>query len=202
MNVKQYLKECLPLRGLYMWWTNYFGVKRNKFGYIADNVIITPPCMINAKNCYIYGKVGIGPNAFISATNAKFIVKGNCSIAEHLTVHTGNHAQVVGKFVTDINESNKPQGFDKDVIIDKDVWIGCNVTLLAGVTIGRGGVVAAGAVVNKSTPPYAIVGGVPAKVLKFRFTIDEILEHERLLYPESERLDRETLQQIFEKYGK
>lgn len=91
---------------------------------------------------------------------------------------------------------------DKDVIIDKDVWVGCNVTLLAGVKIGRGGIVAAGAVVNKSTPPYAIVGGVPAKVLKFRFTIDEILEHERLLYPESERLDRETLQQIFEQYGK
>ena len=57
-----------------------------------------------------------------------------------------------------------------------------NSTILKGVTIGRGCIVAAGAVVNKSTPPYSIVGGVPAKVLKMRFTEEEIIEHERILY--------------------
>lgn len=49
-------------------------------------------------------------------------------------------------------------------------------------TIGRGCIVAAGAVVHKSTPPYSIVGGVPAKVLKMRLTEEEIIEHERILY--------------------
>src|SRR5574344_1422798 len=113
------------------------------------------------KNIFIYDNVGIGPNSFISATNAKCIIKGNTSIAEGFTVHTGNHAQVVGKFVSDINENNKPKGFDKDVMIDKDVWIGCRVTLLSGIKIGRGAIVAAGAVVNKTMPPYTIIGGVP-----------------------------------------
>ena len=56
------------------------------------------------------------------------------------------------------------------------------MTILKGVTIGRGSVIAAGAVVTKSCPPYSIVGGVPAKVLKMRFTSGEIKEHERMLY--------------------
>lgn len=71
---------------------------------------------------------------------------------------------------------------DLDVVFEGDNWIGMNSTILKGVTIGRGCVVAAGAVVNKSTPPYSVVGGVPAKVLKMRFTKEQIAEHERFLY--------------------
>ena len=144
--------------------------------------------------------VCIGTNAYISAFNAKFICKGNCAIAERLTVHTGNHARIVGEFVTDITEANKPLGYDKDVVVEEDVWIGCNVTLLSGVTIGRGTTVAAGAVVSKSMPPYCICGGVPAKFIKFYWTIDQILVHEAKLYPEAERYSREQLEEIFEKY--
>ena len=88
------------------------------------------------------------------------------------------------------------ENYDHDVIIEKDVWIGSNVTILEGVTIGRGCTIAAGAVVNKSTPPYSIVGGVPAKVLKYYWTIDQIMEHERQLYPKSERYSREDLEDI------
>ena len=121
---------------------------------------------------------------------------------ENLTVHTGNHARLVGKFVTEITEENKPKGFDEDVVVEKDVWLGCNVTLLSGITVGRGATVAAGAVVAKSLPPYCICGGVPAKPLKFYWTIDQIIEHEKALYPESERLSREYLEEVFEKYNK
>lgn len=60
------------------------------------------------------------------------------------------------------------------VVIGNDVWIGANVTLLEGVNIGDGSIIAAGAVVTKDVPPYAIVGGVPAKVLDFRFSDDKI----------------------------
>ena len=58
---------------------------------------------------------------------------------------------------------------------------------------GRGSCIAAGAVVTKSCPPYSIIGGTPAKVLKFRFTIDEILKHEKKLYPEEKRFTKEEL---------
>lgn len=71
---------------------------------------------------------------------------------------------------------------DQDVIFEGDNWIRMNVTILKGVTIGRGCIVAAGAVVNKSTPRYSIVGGVPAKVLKMRFTPEQIKGHEAILY--------------------
>lgn len=181
----------------------YFGIRRKKFGYCAKSCIITPPIVFgNEKNIFLYENTSINAYSWISATNAKFIVKANCSIAERLTVHTGNHAYIVGIFITDIKEENKPKGYDKDVIIENDVWIGSNVTLLSGVNIGRGSIIAAGAVVSKDVPPYAVAGGVPAKVIKFKWSIDQILEHESILYPKEERFTREQLEEIFSNYGK
>ena len=69
----------------------------------------------------------------------------------------------------------------KMLVIEDDVWCGANVTILKGVTIGRGSVVAAGAIVTKSFPPYSIIGGVPAKLIKMRFSPEEIERHEALL---------------------
>lgn len=193
------LKNNRFVRGLYFALRRNFCHGKRSFGHLSDNVILTPPLWLgNPKNIFIYDDVGIGMSAVISAINAKFICKGHCAIAEHFTVHTGNHVHVPGKFITDITEANKPAGYDKDVTVEEDVWIGCNVTLLSGVTIGRGCTVAAGAVVAKSMPPYTIVAGVPAKPIKMKWSIDEILQHERALYPEHERLSRKYLEDLFE----
>lgn len=200
MSIKRRIKDNRWLRGIFCIMSrNFGGLNRKRFGYIVDNVILTPPLLGNLKNVYVYDNVGVGPHALFSTPNAKIIIKGNCAIAEHLTIHTGNHARILGKFVTDIKESNKPKGLDKDVIIEKDVWIGSNVTILAGVHVGRGATIAAGAVVNKDVPPYSIVGGVPAKVIKFYWTIDEIIAHEKQLYLESERMTRQDLEVVLEK---
>lgn len=192
------IKDNKYLRGIYSFFHNYFGIRRSNFAKIGDNVILTPPYSMGPlKNIEIGDSVGIGPYACFSTPNAKIIIKGNCAIAEHFTIHTGNHARILGKFVTDINEENKPKGLDHDVIIEKDVWIGSNVTILAGVRVGRGATIAAGAVVNKDVPPYTIVGGVPAKVIKKYWNIDEIITHELRLYPEEERMTRVDLLKLF-----
>ena len=61
-----------------------------------------------------------------------------------------------------------------DIVVDDDVWIGSRAQILSGVHINQGAIVAANAVVTKDVPPYAIVGGVPARVLKYRFDQDTI----------------------------
>jgi len=66
-----------------------------------------------------------------------------------------------------------------DIVVEDDVWIGHGATILSGVRIGQGAVIAAGAVVTKDVPPYAVVGGVPAKVIKYRFPphiVEELLK--------------------------
>ena len=60
------------------------------------------------------------------------------------------------------------------IVIGNDVWVGANATILSGVTIGDGAVVAAGSIVVKDVPPYSIVAGVPAKVIKYRFSQEVI----------------------------
>ena len=93
---------------------------KSNFAQCADSVIISPISVLNPKNIFLGNNIGIGPQAHISALNAKFICNGNCSMAEGLTVHIGNHTRVVSKFVTDITEANKPEGYDHDVIVEQD----------------------------------------------------------------------------------
>lgn len=80
-----------------------------------------------------------------------------------------------GKYFDNPECDKSPLRENTPVIIGNDVWIGANVCILPGVKIGDGAIVAAGAVVAKDVPPYAIVGGVPAKVIKYRFE-QEIIE--------------------------
>lgn len=156
-----------------------------------------PPLRIDKpQNVFLYGDNGLR-NADIMVTNARFIMKPHSGAAEGLRVTTGNHAMIIGRFYRTITEQEKPKGLDKDVVVESDVWIGRNVTLLSGVTIGRGAIIGAGAVVSKDVPPYCVVGGVPAKPIKFKWTIEQILEHESILYPEKERFSREELEKIF-----
>ena len=79
---------------------------------------------------------------------------------------------------------------EKDVIVEEDIWIGTNVTLLAGTHIGRGCIVGACSLLNKEYPPYAVLAGSPAKIIAVKFSIEQILEHEKALYEENERFTK------------
>lgn len=84
----------------------------------------------------------------------------------------GSHFNVIARdhCIDRIDIPMIQQGFTKikPIVIDNDVWIGDNVTILKGVHVHSHSVIAAGAVVTKDVPEYAIVGGVPAKVIRFR----------------------------------
>lgn len=105
-----------------------------------------------------------------------------CSIAANCTFLLSNHLtnRVTTSPYTPIHLFPHKQGnvssfVRGDIIIENDVWIGANVTIMDNVRIGNGAVVAAGSVVTKNVPPYAIVGGNPARVIKYRFD-DELIK--------------------------
>jgi len=96
------------------------------------------------------------------------------------TIMTGDHRiDKIGKYMYEVRD--KLPDSDMPVVIEDDVWVGANVTILKGVTIGRGSVIAAGAVVIKSFPTYSIIAGVPARLIRRRFTDEQIVEHEAKL---------------------
>lgn len=67
-----------------------------------------------------------------------------------------------------VTDKDKLPENDQDVVFEGDNWIGANAIILKGVTVGKGSVISAGAVVTHNVPAYAIVGGVPAKVIRMR----------------------------------
>lgn len=158
--------------------------QRYKFVFVppqGSHIDTTNIVVAGWKNLILDEYVTIGPRALIYCTSSKVIFKKKVVVGPGLTIIAGDHNfSEVGVFICD-QHHKRPEN-DQDVIIESDVWIGANVTILKGVTIGRGSVVAAGAVVTRSCPPYSIIGGVPAKVIKRRFTNEEIKKHEMILY--------------------
>lgn len=153
------------------------------------------------QNVYLEEKTRINPYAKIINYTGRFILKKYSEISYNCTIVTGNHTPTVGipQFYLGHSHINDNE---KDVIIEEDVWIGANATILSGAHIGRGAVVGANALVNKPIPPYAVVVGIPAHIIASKFTIDQIIEHEKSLYNEQERFTKEYLELLFETHYK
>lgn len=122
-------------------------------------------------------KIGTGTYGNISTywcnRDSKLIIGNFCSIADEvaflLSVEHPLDQTSTYPFNTMYGNKGYVDAISKgDIIIEDDVWIGFRATIMSGVHIKQGAVIAAGAVVTKDVPPYAIVGGVPAKILKYR----------------------------------
>ena len=142
----------------------------------------------------------IGPNSTIYTTGAKLTIRKHFISGPNLTIITGDHHVIVGKFIDEVSLDEKTKENDQDVVIEENVWCGANVTILKGVQIGRGAIVAAGSVVTKDVPPYSIIGGVPARFIKFYWSIEQIIDHEQTLYDYEERLTRTQLESLYDQY--
>lgn len=168
----------------------------NKFRY--RNAIIDKNCKINS-NCILENKCHILEDSRLNNTEiARFSYVGRscliqnakigsfCSIANDVIAGLGTHP--ISYFSTSPLFYRKKNTFNYQVAsedlefeeyklirIGSDVWIGARAVILDGVEIGHGAIIAANSVVNKNVPPYSIVGGIPARVIRYRFT-DDIIE--------------------------
>lgn len=124
-----------------------------------------------------YGRIDIR-----SDTKNMLKIGNFCSIADKVTFMLGldHPTNLISTYPFKNYFFNGISAISKgDIVLDDDVWIGYNVTILSGVHIGQGAIVAAGAVVTKDVPPYAIIGSVPARIIKYRFSpnvIEQLLQ--------------------------
>jgi acetyltransferase-like isoleucine patch superfamily enzyme len=148
---------------------------------IHPNVHLLENCIIN--NSAVQSYTYLGKNCLVQNTSiGKF-----CSIANDVLIGLGKHPMDLFSTSTlfyrkantlkiDLIDRNIDFEEYDSISIGHDVWIGARVIIMDGVTIGNGAILAANAVVVKDVPPYAVVGGVPAKIIKYRFPANKIEE--------------------------
>ncbi|GHU99870.1 acetyltransferase [Spirochaetia bacterium] len=147
--------------------------------YISFKIKVGKGVMIR-KGSEISSSVVIGNYSYISGPRSYVedaIIGKYCSIARQVVIGVSNHnyqwvtthpiitSPEYGIVNCKIDELQK-----KTPLIGNDVWIGMNSIIMRGITIGNGAVVAANSIVTKDVPPYAIVGGNPARIIKYRFS--------------------------------
>lgn len=137
----------------------------NRFGTRGADFVFDPD------GTYSYETIHVGDHVDLGTEPTLLAVK--------FTIVIGNRVRF-GSGVTICDDGKRTEG-DRGVVIEDDVWVGANVTILGGVTIGRGSIIAASAVVTESVPPYSMVDGNPASVIRPRLTDHQITAHETAL---------------------
>lgn len=187
-------------------WANaFFTLKKSyilpytyKYGNIGkDSYIQTPAHIDGAKNIFLGDHVHIkGHCTILTVGEGKLFIKKDFDCGIGLTIIASNHHQPIG-----VRGRTNSDNIYRDIMIEEDVWAGAFVTLLPGTKLGRGCIIGANTVIRGTViPPYAIVIGNPAKIIGFRYTPEEILIHESLLYKEENRIPISTLKDNYEKY--
>lgn len=195
--VKEFCSRIKPI----LFWAIKSFPKKNMFGSVGKNSILANHVNISSPgDVYIEDQVKIRYGlSIINSKTEKVIVKKYTVLAPMCTIITNSHRATVGipQFLLGESHVNDKSG---NVIINEDVWVGAQSTILAGVNIGRGAVVGAKALVTKDVPPYALVVGIPARIVGVKFSKAGIMEHERILYSEHERMTEQEIDSLFETY--
>lgn len=129
--------------------------------FVGKGVSLWPDVYFSGENIAIGNNVQIGYGTIIHSSKG-VVIGSNTQIAAQCYIIDTNHGTAYGELMQEQPLQSEP------IEIGEDVWIGAQCTVLKGVKIGSHAVVAANSVVNKDVPPYAIVAGSPAKILRFR----------------------------------
>lgn len=155
---------------------------RARFARTGTSFSFDPLGVYSYQNIYVGDNVNLGYRPILIAAQSKIVIGNQVLFGPQVTIRGGNHRiDLLGRHMASVKAKEKRPEDDPGVVIEDDVWVGTRAIILAGVTIGRGAVVAAGAFVTKPVPPYAIVAGSPARILRMRWSEDEIAEHEHCL---------------------
>ncbi len=166
---------------------------RPLFGSHGKRFHFDPRGFYSYPNIHVGDDVSLGYRPLLLAALSEIRIGNHVMFGPEVVIIAGNHNTTApGRFMCDVLE--KTSNDDLTVTIEDDVWIGARAVILRGVRIGRGSVVGAAAVVTRFVPPYAIVAGNPAKVIRFRWDVDTVLRHEEALYRPQERYTREQLE--------
>lgn len=175
----------------------------NTIAYAGKSAYIEFPVFMSSPKDVVmeeYTRLRQGSKLLNSEGNV-ITIKKYTVISMNCMIVTNNHKSTVGipQILLGISGINDVM---HNTTIHEDVWIGANVSIICVDNIGRGAIVGACSTVTKDIPPYALVVGSPARIVGVKFSIDEIVEHEKVLYAEEERLSREYLEQLFETHYK
>lgn len=193
--VRQILKDAWRAIKL-----GYLSSRRDHYGYIHDTAKVFQPTCGVKQNVFLYENTKIGEYSKFITSSGKFILKKYSRAGMGLTVITFNHNIVD---YDHLGGDKYSQCIADDVVVNEEVLIGCNVTLCPGTHIGRGCTIAAGSVCvrTKEYPAYSIIGGNPAKFIKFKFSLEEQIRHEEKVYTEIERIPIEILNSNYIKFS-
>ncbi|MDO9276313.1 MAG: CatB-related O-acetyltransferase [Lutibacter sp.] len=163
--------KILFIKNIYVW--------RNKNIHNKTSIV----------NCFNFNNVIVGNETYgdlevydYGTPNEKLIIGNYVSIANGVRFLLGGNHQINTFTTYPLKAKLTGQDFHLDattngpIIIEDEVWIGLGATILSGIKIGRGAIVAAGSVVSKNIPEFAIAGGCPAKVIKYRYSEDIIVK--------------------------
>lgn len=190
MNI---LRKCVKIYG--KWREKRL---RARLGYYAATAFVHPDNYIVGANLLsIADNSIIQPGGTIILTGWGGVKIGRWTdVSYNVTIINSNHVPLVGvpQHLASCKHLN-----DRDTLIEigDDCWVAANVTLLPGSKLNRGCVVGAGALVNKEIPPYAVVAGVPAKVVAVKFSLEQIIAHEKSIYTVEERFTESYLKDLF-----
>lgn len=177
------------------------GYKIKDFGHIGNHCEIGSDCILVPRNMYLDDYIIIqGRNNFISY-KGKLIIKKYSVISSSCIIVPSNHVLSIGVPFY-LNTISHVGDEDHTILVNEDVWIGAGCKLLPKSSFGRGCIVGTGSVVTKEVPPYAVVAGCPAKIIAVKFSKEDIIEHEKRIYPANERFSLNKLDLLFEKYYK
>lgn len=170
---------------------------KSRYGLLESSALLKKPRIIaEPANVFIHKFSRLQSDSRILNYTGRFILKPYAVCSDNLLVITGNHVPTVGipqYFLGSSHINDK----ERDVVVEEGAWVGANVTLLSGVTIGRCAVVAAGSVVKTKVPPYAVVSGNPAKIIASTFSVEQIIEHEKIVFAPEDRMEINDIEMLF-----